>query len=174
MGVQGVGLGMRGTRLLFMLTLFSLVARMSAFGLTSTPPLKISSSASRGSCQVQQQGRSVPMTMSEEAENPSRRSALLFLPALTLGAFAAPSRSIPQAHAAAPPAAQAGVGVLLSGTPTDAQTAVIKRAFQAFDEKRLVDAEKGFSEGIAVWEELKRPRDEMAELYKTRGNVLVE
>ena len=63
---------------------------------------------------------------------------------------------------------------MLSGTPTDAQTAVIKRAFRAFDEKRLVDAEKGFSEGIAVWEELKRPRDEMAELYKTRGNVLVE
>jgi len=165
---------MRGIRLLFVLTLFSLVARMSAFGLTSTPPLKISLSATSGSsCRSHHQGKSV-MTMSEGTGKPSRRSALLFLPAFALGALAAPSGGIPRAQAAAPPAAQAGVGVLLSGTPTDAQTAVIKRAFRAFDEKRLVDAEKGFSEGIAVWEELKRPRDEMAELYKTRGNVLVE
>ncbi len=35
-------------------------------------------------------------------------------------------------------------------------------------------AEKLFSEGIDTWLELKRPRDEIAELYKIRGNVRVD
>lgn len=62
---------------------------------------------------------------------------------------------------------------MLSGTPTDDQTAVIKRAFKAFDEKRLVDAEKGFTEGISLWEELKRPRDEMAEVISTPTSLIL-
>ena len=61
-----------------------------------------------------------------------------------------------------------------TAAPTEAQTRVVQDAIRAFDAKQLQRAESLFSEAIATWEQLKRPSDERSELYKMRGNVLVD
>lgn len=100
-----------------------------------------------------------------------------FLVGATATAFAVAGELVGSHSAWAAPDAWIKAGdALPAGTaaPTEAQTRVVQDAIRAFDAKQLQRAESLFSEAIATWEQLKRPSDERSELYKMRGNVLVD
>ena len=104
----------------------------------------------------------------------SRRSALI-----TAAAAALVAASPGTASSMPPAVVRAVIGkddALPDGAqePSPEQTKVIQKAIRAFDQKELAQAETLFSQGIATWEDLERPRDEMAELYKMRANVRVD
>ena len=154
-----------GSTAMGILVLLMLTGSAEPFSVTQKP---LSLRKSTTMCFSPSSAKGVMQTVAQEGsgsspDKRSRRSALLLVPAVLAGLAgkACAAGTIPMK------VDMQGSGVLLSAPPTDEQTAVIKRAFRAFDAKDLQAAEKGFSEGIAIWEELKRPRDEMAELCVT-------
>lgn len=62
----------------------------------------------------------------------------------------------------------------MAADPSRAQIQQVQRAFQAFNDRDLRNAEVLFDQSVQAWEQLERPRDEMAALVKARGNVKVD
>ncbi|EWM30109.1 tpr-repeat protein [Nannochloropsis gaditana] len=62
----------------------------------------------------------------------------------------------------------------MAADPSRAQIQQVQRAFQAFNDRDLRNAEALFDQSVQAWEQLERPRDEMAALVKARGNVKVD
>jgi len=60
------------------------------------------------------------------------------------------------------------------GIPTDSDNQLVQMAFKDFDSKRFDASEKEFTMSINRWNEMNRPRDEMASLLKARANVRVD
>ncbi|CAN0025392.1 unnamed protein product, partial [Phaeothamnion confervicola] len=58
--------------------------------------------------------------------------------------------------------------------PTEDEIRNVQTAFYYFDKKELTTAERLFSKAIDQWTRINRPVDEVASLYKARGNVRVD